>query len=97
MGTHWTKRPTIKPKFSDGLAWCSCSTSTTGERIGECPMWALAGRAGDRETWWCGIGNGVQSGGMGGSVCTPYFREMLYAQTILADLLAMAKKGATGE
>jgi len=94
MGSPWTERPAIKPKFADGMAWCSCYTATTGQQVGECPMWAMMGKAGGRETWWCRIGNGVQNGGDGGRVCTPYFREMLYAQTILADLVAMAKEAA---
>jgi len=89
MGNPWEKRPVIMPQFADGMAFCSCGVLTTGEPFGKCPQWVIFGNG----IYWCGIGNGCQDGGEDGDICTPYFRELLFAERIKTALVKMANEG----
>lgn len=85
--------PDIRPEFMSGLAYCSCYTSTTGKPVGKCPQWVQHGS----KQYWCQIGSGVQNGGNGGKMCTPYYRELLEALQRQKKLLEMAEKMIGGK
>lgn len=78
----------IEPEFMDGLAYCSCYTSTTGAKVGTCPHWVRYG-----DIYWCDIGCGVQNGGNGGKMCTPYFSRLIKACRDLHKLISAVEKG----
>lgn len=77
----------IKPEFADGMAYCSCYTSTTGQGVGKCPHWVQHGSG-----FWCNIGAGVQNGGNGGKVCVPYCERLIAVVKALSELVKMARE-----